>query len=74
MLESRENLYKRLNANGCYTMFLKDLIKKNGHELIHYTQAKNGRKYESVFNYSNRYGGTFDSFKFYNDYVVDITE
>jgi hypothetical protein len=67
-------LVERVNANGRPIMFLTDLIKKNGHELTHYTQVKNGRKYESVFNYSNRYGGTFDSFKFYNDYVVDTTK
>lgn len=28
----------------------------------------------SVFNYSEKHGGTFDSFKYYNDYVVDITK
>jgi phosphoserine aminotransferase len=28
----------------------------------------------SVFNYSEKYGGTIDSFKYYNDYVIDITD
>ena len=26
----------------------------------------------SVFNYSEKYGGTFDSFKYYNDYVIEL--
>lgn len=55
-------------------MFLRELIKKNGHKLVKYNECIHGHKCERVFEYSERYGGTFDSFKFYNDYVVDITE
>lgn len=55
-------------------MFLIKLIKKNGHKLTHYSKALHGHKYESVFTYSNRHGGAVDSFKYYNNYVVDITE
>ena len=55
-------------------MFLKELLEKNGHKLVRHNNCIAGHKYESVFNYSERYGGTFDSFKYYNDYVVDVTE
>lgn len=70
---TREELYEQLRKEGCNKMFLIDLVKENGHKLIHYTQLKEGRKYETVFNYSEKYGGTFDSFKYYNEYYVDIT-
>ena len=26
----------------------------------------------SVFNYSEKYGGTLDSFRYYNDYVIEL--
>lgn len=54
-------------------VYLKDLIIKNGHKLVRYDRTKKGHKYESVFSYSNRHGGTVDSFRFYNDWVVDVT-
>lgn len=53
-------------------MFLKDLIEKNGDKLVHYTQGKKGKVYMSVFNYSKKYGGTYDSFRYYNDYYVEL--
>lgn len=53
---------------------LLDLIKKNGHSLVKYNECKVGRNYESVFNYSARHGGTLNSYKYYNDYVVDVTD
>ena len=55
-------------------MFLKELIKKNGHNLVRYNECIVSHKYESVFDYSVKNGGTFDGCKFYNDYVVDVTE
>lgn len=55
-------------------MCLKELLDKNGHKLVRYNNCIAGHKYESVFNYSARHGGTVDSFKYYNDYVVDVTE
>ena len=54
--------------------FLLELIKKNGDKLVNYKNCKMGKKYMSVFNYSEFYGGTFDGFKFYNDYVVEIKD
>jgi hypothetical protein len=54
--------------------YLAELIKDNNHKLVHYKIGKENHKYISVFNYSEKYGGTYDGFKYYNDYVVDITE
>lgn len=53
---------------------LLDLLNKNGDKLVHYTKCKDGNKYMSVFNYSEHYGGTIDSFKYYNDYVIELKE
>ena len=55
-------------------MCLKELLERNGHKLVRYNNCIAGHKYESVFNYSESHGGTFDSFKYYNDYVVDVTK
>jgi len=52
---------------------LKELIKKNGHKLVRHNETVAGHKYENVFDYSVRHGGTVDSFKYYNFYVVDVT-
>lgn len=54
--------------------FLKDIIKKNGHKLVKYNECLENREYKSVFDYSSQNGGTFDGFKYYNDYVIDVTE
>lgn len=54
------------------TLYLKELLEKNGHKLVRYNECVSGHKYESVFNYSDRQGGTIDSFQYYNDYVVDV--
>ena len=53
-------------------LFLKDLVKKNGDKIVYYNECKIGKKYMSVFNYSEKYGGTIDSFKYYNEYVIEI--
>ena len=53
-------------------MFLKELINKNGDKLVFYKNAEKDKKYISVFNYSKKHGGTYDSFMYYNDYVVEI--
>lgn len=55
-------------------MFLEELLKQNGHKLVRYNEGIEGHTYMSVFDYSVKYGGTFDSFKYYNDYCIDITE
>ena len=57
-----------------YMMCLKELVEKNGHKLVRYNEGIAGHKYMKVFDYSVKYGGTFDSFKYYNDYYVDVTE
>ena len=53
-------------------LFLKDLVDSNGDRIVHYTKCKDENTYVSVFNYSEKYGGTFDSFKYYNDYVIEL--
>lgn len=55
-------------------MFLKDLVEKNGDKIVRYDNCRADKKYMSVFNYSAKYGGTFDSFKYYNDYVIELGE
>jgi hypothetical protein len=51
--------------------FLKDLLKEKNKMLVRYNQVlKDDTGIMSVFNFSNINGGTYDSFKFYNDYVV----
>lgn len=55
-------------------LFLRELIQQNGHKLVRYNEAIAGHIYMSVFNYSEKHVGTFDNFKYYNDYVVDITK
>lgn len=55
-------------------IFLKDLVKENGDKIVNYTNCKTNKKYMSVFNYSEKYGGTFDSFKYYNNYVIELKE
>jgi len=54
-------------------MYLEELIKKNGHKLVRYNEGIARHKYMKVFDYSVKYGGTFDGFRYYNDYYVDIT-
>ena len=54
-------------------MCLEELIKKNGHKLVRYNEGITGHKYMKVFDYSVKYGETFDSFKYYNNFYVDIT-
>lgn len=56
------------------TLFFEELVKNNGDKIVHYTNTKDGKKYVSVFNYSAKYGGTINSFKYYNDYVIELGE
>lgn len=51
-----------------------ELIERNGHALVKYDECEEGRKYMRPFDYSSMYGGTYDGFRFYNNYVVDIGE
>lgn len=52
--------------------YLNELIKENNDKLVLYNKAKTNYKYMTVFNYSEKYGGTYDSFKYYNNYVVEL--
>lgn len=55
-------------------MYLSDLIHKNNHELVKFNDCKANHIYVSVFNYCQKYGGTYDGHRYYNDYVVDVSE
>ena len=55
-------------------LFLQQLLKNNGHKLVKHSRCIAGHKYETVFNYSNRHGGTSDSVRYYNKYVIDTTK
>lgn len=35
-------------------LFFEELVKNNGDKIVHYTNTENGKKYVSVFNYSER--------------------
>ena len=52
--------------------YLKDLVQKNGDKIVRYNECKVNAEYVSVFDYSEKYGGTYDSFKYYNTYVIEI--
>ena len=57
-------------------MYFSDLVKKNGDMLWNLSlplpEEYQGFKYKRPFDYSIRNGGTVDSFKYYNDYIVLI--
>lgn len=53
-------------------IYLSDILKKNGDRLVHYDEAKQGKKYMSVFNYSVKNGGAVDSHKYYNEYYIEL--
>lgn len=55
-------------------MSLFDLLNKNGDKLVHFTKCSDEKEYVSVFNYSEYYGGTIDSFRYYNDYVIELKD
>lgn len=52
-------------------MMREELIFK-GDKIVRYDNCRADKEYMSVFNYSKKYGGTFDSFKYYNDYVIEL--
>jgi hypothetical protein len=52
---------------------LKELTSENGHKILHHTQCTDTtHKYIKPFDYSVKHGGTVDSFKYYNDFYIDI--
>lgn len=77
ILKEREKIclkFGKGNKIDNLMMSLKELIEKNKHKLIRYNEGIVGHRYMKVFDYSKKYGGTFDSFKYYNNYYVDVTE
>lgn len=53
-------------------MYILELVAQNGDKLVRYDEAKVNKKYMSVFDYSEKHGGTFDSVKYYNDYFIEL--
>lgn len=52
---------------------LRQLTAENGHTIKHWKECTDAdHKYITPFNYSNMYGGAYDSFRYYNDYYIDI--
>ena len=52
-------------------MSLKELLEKHNKILVRYNEVlSSDTGIISVFNFSNSNGGTYDSFMYYNDYVV----
>lgn len=52
--------------------YLEKLVADNGHKLVSFGKIKSGKKYMRVFDYSVKYGGAYDSHKFYNNYFVEV--
>lgn len=52
--------------------YFRDIVKDNNHKIVRYNDVLDGHEYVSVFEYSTLYGGSHDSHKFYNDYVVEV--
>lgn len=51
--------------------YLKDLAEEKGKQIVRCNQIKStDTGIQTVFNFSSNNGGTFDSFKYYNNYVV----
>lgn len=53
--------------------YFRDLVNDNGDKLIRYNEAQVNREHMSVFEYSILHGGAYDSHKYYNDYVVELS-
>lgn len=52
--------------------YLIDLINSKHHKLVLYNQVKEHHVYMTVFDYSTKHGGTYDGFRYYNNYVIEI--
>lgn len=70
-----EDIRKNLrDENNGREMFFAELVKQNG-DILWNLNKPLPKEYsdletEKPFDYSERYGGTVDSFKYYNDYIV----
>lgn len=51
----------------------REIVEENGDKIVHWRDATDPRKkYVCPFNYSENRGGSVDSFRYYNDYLVEI--
>lgn len=56
------------------TKTFRELVEENGDKILHWRDATDPNKeYVRPFDYSVSHGGSIDSFKYYNDYVVEIS-
>lgn len=56
------------------TKTFRELVEENGDKILHWQDATDPNKeYVRPFDYSVSHGGSIDSFKYYNDYVVEIS-
>lgn len=53
-------------------IFFNELVNRNGDKIVRYNETQEGKHYESIFNYNIKNGGSIDSFRYYNDYVVEL--
>lgn len=55
--------------------FFAKLVKENGDKILSWKEATDPDKtYVRPFDYSLSHGGSIDSFRYYNDYVVEISK
>lgn len=71
---TQEEIARILKEEGLETKFFHALVERNGHKIVRCNECLAGHEYMSVFAYSEKHGGTIDSFRYYNYYVVDVTE
>lgn len=52
-----------------------ELVEENGDRILPWKEATDPKKtYVRPFDYSSSHGGSIDAFRYYNDYVVEISE
>ena len=55
--------------------FFAELVKEDGDRILSWKEAMDPDKtYVRPFDYSLSHGGSIDSFRYYNDYVVEISK
>lgn len=69
----KNGLYYDENIKDYRKPYIKELLERDNKILHHYSKALTEKQYntvQSVFNYSQKNGGTIDSHCYYNDYVI----
>lgn len=66
-LFNKENLKENKDC-----IFFNEIVNNNGDRIVRYNETQENKHYESIFNYNIKHGGSIDSFKYYNDYVVEL--